>query len=335
MLLSEGSGWYELEEIAKSSNETDPSIYLGVSSWTGESYILLCWTDKAGQAHRQDAPAINILDRQTGQQVGEQWCYEGDLHRSSGLPCTDWKLGFGEHVQEWAIFGFRHREDGPAVLHTYEGDGDGKQVIREAWYVDGNLHRTDGPALVQFADQGAHLEDVIFCQNGLPQTIAGWPSRVIPSDAGDRNDLLEWRRDGLLHRDDGPAELEYLRGGEADDKNFRPVFKASWYQDGVLGRNQSNRYEMDKSGVASFLAANWDEALSSAASYGPDGAAVQVFCAETGELLRQEWHRFGKLHRDDGPAIVHFRDSEETDLRYFRNGRKVTAIQRFLEDRSP
>jgi hypothetical protein len=41
--------------------------------------------------------------------------------------------------QVWYLYGYLHREDGPAVIYS-----DGTQE----WFINGKLHREDGPAII-------------------------------------------------------------------------------------------------------------------------------------------------------------------------------------------
>lgn len=91
-----------------------------------------CWYQN-NQLHREDGPAVERPDM-------EEWFLFGLRHRDNG-PAIMWKDG----SQSWYKHGKIHRLDGPAMIHA-----NGANV----WYVDGMCHRTDGPAIEHPAGGG-------------------------------------------------------------------------------------------------------------------------------------------------------------------------------------
>lgn len=92
--------------------------------FTNETHDYQCWTNKQGQLHRLDGPAII--------EKGDKMWYVVDvLHRTDG-PAVEWSDG----SFEWHFQGKLHRVDGPAY----------KNPQAEKWYLNGNLHRDNGPA---------------------------------------------------------------------------------------------------------------------------------------------------------------------------------------------
>lgn len=81
--------------------------------------------------------------------------------------------------------GFRHREDGPAVIWA---DG------RVSWWLNGRLHRQDGPAMI---DPNGTWSEVWFL-NGLRHRAAG-PAVL------ENNGTEIWYQTGLRHCETGPA----------------------------------------------------------------------------------------------------------------------------------
>lgn len=99
-----------------------------------------------GALHNEGAPAaVYLSDDGTG--TTEEWWVNGNLHREDG-PAM-WHSWGGE---QWWHHGKLHRENGPAVI--WESGA-------RQWYVNDNLHRTDGPAV-------EHVDgDVEWWVNGI------------------------------------------------------------------------------------------------------------------------------------------------------------------------
>ena len=132
-------------------------------------YKLLC---KFGTLHREDGPAVILIDRKI-------WCVNGKRHREDG-PAVELDSG----VKEWYQSGKRHREDGPAVEHP----GGGYE-----WRLNGKLHRTDGgPA---FVTPSGTIK--WWIQNGVRHRTDG---PAVINNSGE-----QWFLNGKRHRLDGPA----------------------------------------------------------------------------------------------------------------------------------
>ena len=115
----------------------------------------------------------------------------------------------------------------------------------------------------------------------------------------------EWRWDGRLHRDDGPA----LEGYD----NFRGIWLVGWYQRGQLHRDD---------GPAEVTYQPYGQPLQSPADH-PSECPLLLAWYQRGQLHREDgpaleqyyfdgclsdrvWYQRGQLHRDDGPASESF-----------------------------
>ena len=107
------------------------------------------WTNKEGELHREDGPAL-ILKSGT-----EKWYLNGTLHREGGPAVST-----SEGVDYWFCNGKLHRLDGPAmynhvtktgvwynhgVVHRIGGPA-WESPTEKKWYQEGVMHRIDGPA---------------------------------------------------------------------------------------------------------------------------------------------------------------------------------------------
>lgn len=91
--------------------------------WIGEG------TFKEGEwiRHRENAPAVIYPG------VGEDWFYQGQLHRDGG-PAID----YVKH-KEWYKHGKRHRLDGPALETTDETE----VCMKHEWWIEGIQYSED------------------------------------------------------------------------------------------------------------------------------------------------------------------------------------------------
>ncbi|HED37740.1 MAG TPA: hypothetical protein ENI76_05790 [Ignavibacteria bacterium] len=111
-------------------------------------------------------------------------------------------------------------------------------------------------------------------------------STVTPEITFNTSDVKEWRVNGLLHREDGPAQ-EYPDG----DKK--------WWINGKLHREDGPAVEWADGGKQWWI---------NGKLHREDGPAeIRVDGSK-------EWLIHGRLHREDGPAIEH---GPEYDHNYF------------------
>jgi len=123
-------------------------------------------------------------------------------------------------VSEWYQHGVLHRlhrVDGPAIEYP---NGDKK------WYQNGKLHREDGPAIKwangdkEWWENGKRLR----CEEAPVNSSDKYQVEVF------KDGTKLWRKDGILHREDGPA-VEMGDGSK------------SWYKDGKLHRENGPAVE--------------------------------------------------------------------------------------------
>lgn len=80
--------------------------------------------------------ATKVSKRKFAVGTKKYWVDKHDrLHRKNGKPA----FVDSDGIALWAIHGWAHREDGPAIEASLMG---------KVWYKHGLLHRVDGPALI-------------------------------------------------------------------------------------------------------------------------------------------------------------------------------------------
>lgn len=173
------------------------------------------WRNKEGKLHRDnDLPAV-VINSGGGRLL---WFQNGKLHRDNG-PAAIYEGG-----EEWYKNGSRHRDDGPAMVwynhdsHVYNNVCYASAKIREEWYQNGKLHREDGPARTSYNSAGIAKK---CYKNGLLHSYNDNPAVYIENYAGTEV-IMRWFKDGVLHRDNGPAD--YRSKGKVAD----------WYKDGTM-----------------------------------------------------------------------------------------------------
>jgi len=260
-----------------------------------------------GEPHREDGPAVEydngdqewylhgLLHREDGPAIttaaGDQYYYQhGQLHRD---PEADGSIEPAvietcNGLEEWRRHGLLHRDGAPAVISD----------AQQRWYRNGCLHREDGPAIQpvpgrSLRSEEYYLDDELFDTREeweqkkalLRQTVktlktdaAGLPT-LLRIEAGGRYQMgFDFRieapclihlRDGVPHRDDGPA-VEYDNGSEL------------WMRAG------KNHRDPDPSGKELPALINIDE-----------GADKDNW------TMRSYW-RDGLQHREDGLAVEYW-----------------------------
>jgi hypothetical protein len=251
-----------------------------------------------GERHREDGPAITSHNGKH-----KEWYINGKRHREDGPAYI-----YGD-LKEWYINGKRHREDGPAVIDESRGT--------EEWYVNGERHREDGPAryvtpnpdISKYIDKAIKdIDKVISEETNVSKLVKKLDNLIdynksvgkVGSEIYDEDHDVEWFKNGIRHREDGPAHIDcegtqrwYINGelhrldGPAvvytDEENNE------WYKDGLLHREDGpakTDYGVDEWYIKGEL-------------HREDGPA-RIHREYNG---RCEWYLNGNLHRKDGPAI--------------------------------
>jgi len=145
------------------------------------------------------------------------------------------------------------------------------------WRLDGKLHSALGKLAVEYADgggeiwfHGEHLCTLPAKGSEHWRKVQGRPV-VTRRRNGDR----EWRVEGKLHREDGPA-VEYEEGG------------GEWWLHGVNHRDDGPA-AVFPDGSFAWYRNGLPHRVGGPALWEPDG--------------RAGWYRNGLPHREDGPAI--------------------------------
>ena len=145
------------------------------------------------------------------------------------------------------------------------------------WRVNGELHRPLGKLAVEYGDGGGELwlHGEHLCT--LPKPGGGRFRKVHgrPVARRRRNGDREWRVEGKLHREGGPA-VEYAEGG------------GEWWLHGINHREDGPAATFPDGSYA-WYHNGWLDRADGPALWEPDG--------------RVAWYRNGRPHREDGPAI--------------------------------
>jgi len=105
------------------------------------------------------------------------------------ITCAD------DGTQKWYKNGKVHREDGPAIIWA-----DGTQV----WFKNNKAHREDGPAIIEpDGSQSWFLEGKKYSKEEFDVIRNKYTSHIKLTDG-----TQKWYKNGVLHREDGPAIIE-------------------------------------------------------------------------------------------------------------------------------
>lgn len=215
----------------------------------------------------------------------------------------------------------------------------------ERVFKDGKLHSVNGePAIVrydrEYFDYGEESEDEGY-----------WVSNV---------ELKEWYSEGKLHRENGPARIEYkIIQFRSDEKRSSKVLE-EWYQHGKLYREgdyptrilYDEVWDWDDAEDNDYCYKNVEEYYQDQKlhrengpafiMYNEDGIIIEKKWYIHGELRRilehsfdencdsrcdswyDTWYKNGEIHRDDGPALIEKVEilSYKTNLEaWYQNGK--------------
>ena len=105
----------------------------------------------------------------------------------------------------------------------------------------------------------------------------------------------EWYKDGLRHREDGPAIV--LKDGIE-----------IWYKDGKKHRDNDLPAVVDSDGTEKWYKDGKKHR---------DNDLPAVIYGGFSSLNREEWWLNGELHREKGPAVI----DHDTGWKYYKNGK--------------
>lgn len=130
------------------------------------------------------------------------------------------------------------------------------------------------------------------------------PAKIIDKE---NEKIVEWYRDGKLHREDGPARIEIKGEGRIE----------AWYYDGLFHRDGDNptwfsqfrNEDGDRKSVVEWAKNGYGHR-----DNGPNYISINHDRPERNILM---WKRKGEYHRLDGPAYI---DNFCNTTRWYRNG---------------
>jgi hypothetical protein len=264
-----------------------------------DKVVSIAHKNSAGQLHRDDGPAVInsegkeefwIEGVKQDQPVYGMKDFDGvsgityvmgnrrSRHRLGG-PATQGTSGY----KAWWQYGKRHRDDGPAIVSQ---DG-----TVEYW-----IHgvKQDKPVVKrEYGDPAIY--GYVLVEDPLVQHRIGGPTFI-----NENKRIEEWRIDGVLHREDGPAKTwadsvreHWVRGVKQD----RPI-KHVPYKDSIERWVTDDHEEvLHRIGGPAFVTAT-----------------------------RAEYFRNGKPHRDDGPAEIVMDEPEQYWIEGVKQDRPVRAF---------
>lgn len=203
------------------------------------------------RSNSNDDPALITPNR-------KEWWVNGKRHRDNGLPAIcEWLYDSEPIRMEWFVRDKRHRDDGKHAyfvttatetkmewwvddqLHNTDGQPavviinpiTGRTIRKEYWVL-GKQHRTNGPAVEVFSNDMAIEEDTIqeyqYWRFGVLHRDPDEQGNELPAKENKLHRIIEYWRDGLRHRINGPAIIE----GVGDDHEGH-----MWYYKGELHRD--------------------------------------------------------------------------------------------------
>ncbi len=114
-----------------------------------------------------------------------------------------------------------------------------------------------------------------------------------------------WYRNGIIHRDDGPAVIYYENG----QKTYE-----FWIRDGIWHRDDGPtrvRYNKDKK-----IEEHW---FRNGKQHREDGPAETHYT--DGKITHELWFRDGKKHREGGPAEIIYEEGQKVREYWCRHGK--------------
>lgn len=198
---------------------------------------------------------------------------------------------------------------------------------RREWYKDGKLHREGGAAIISVSAAGDRVKYKYFL-NGVCTREDG-PAEVITHITKPSSKVVVfrevWYKDGVIHRDGGPALTDRQRGGKSTTYVYYNHGKVSrhdgpastcreaveggeiritelWMIDGVLTR-EDGPAKVVIQGQHSHEIWYYQGLV-----HRSNGPAVTIISPIDGSPEsfehRVSWYKMGKRHCADGPAIV-------------------------------
>lgn len=195
-----------------------------------------------------------------------------------------------------------HREDGPTVSVTIANNDFLKTKYKRDFYIkDGILYRVakyENLKDDKTKKRKWRLVSNSFYKNNILHRDGDLPTIILNDDD---EVIKKWYKDGLLHREGGPA-VQY------------GASRALWYKEGKIHReNGPAILEILPNGT---LQQEWlihDR-------YHRDDGPARIF------EKKEEWWINGKVHREDGPAVIYKENSSQRGLTKWYKGGKLHRL---------
>jgi len=219
----------------------------------------------------------------TNNAKSQQWLKFNNFHNENGPAVID---DYGNlQTKIWFfVFGFKHRENAPAVkLLSIKDD---TKYFREDYYQFNKYHREDGPAYIDFYPVVDHIYRIYNWYKFGKMHNENGPT-VVERRGSDIKKMYFYQF-GYKHREDGPAEYIVLSN--------RTV-KVRYFLFGIHFTKKA--FDLHISNMSKFGA-------SAKRDYIYDKFKIKhgMFITEEYEEYRKEFYSFGLLHREDGPASI-------------------------------
>jgi antitoxin component YwqK of YwqJK toxin-antitoxin module len=133
---------------------------------------------------------------------------------------------------------------------------------------------------------------------------------------------VEYTKDGLPHKEDGPAFISYYVNGN--------VQCAAWYKEGIRHRIDGPAF-LDYHDDGSLREESWCRGDEFHREDGPS----RVVYLKNGSKTYEAYHKNGKRHREDGPAEIWYQpDTTVHSIRFWLEMRQI-GFWEFFERVTP
>lgn len=178
-----------------------------------KKYVRETWRQDE-DLHRFDGPAVTIKDLK-GNIVSFEWYRHGQLHREGDEPASFEDNG-RTRTEIWASHGEPSRNDKPAHLVTDIASG---VTVEEIYYWRGHEHRAGGPAFIRRSAKTGVVTAEHWAFLGVSTRLNG--PCIIHRDEHGTTLTEQWKQEGKLHREDGPAVIYYSQeGGNEEARRY-------------------------------------------------------------------------------------------------------------------
>ena len=199
-------------------------------------------TDHVGnpQVSRDKGPAIShfwddgSIKREEYRALKEVNIYHDEVsfaHREDAPAVIGYSIAGQVILEEYRQWGILKRDNGPAVIHRYEGGA----IKREEYYVDGQIQRNknDKPAAVEYHENGKIKREEYYAwltvdKEGKNTSVLHRDFKPAVIEFDDKGNVIreEYRTKGVIFtpNDDEPAIIEYGKNGAVRRKEYYQNF---------------------------------------------------------------------------------------------------------------